>query len=229
MDPKALWIQGQGSKVLAASCPEEAGPAEEVSGAGLKLSLSALRQQAQGPARPQEHSCLRSSRLGPRERRALPRRRGWNPQVFTGPAQLQPPALRHARERWTPACEEALPSSAFHRAFKALLSCSRGGQRPDRKARLGLSPRSPRSRPVAVMPGRGRLHRGPLCPRWPPAPPRGCRTSRPAGYSSSGWHPAASQAPTSNVWGNAVALPPFVTVVIVCSHFTGATCCASSF
>lgn len=100
-------------------------------------------------------------------------------------------------------CKEILVFSTFYVALKALCQQSLpitwrrrpGWARPTGAPSASSATRPPRQGPREAPTGSS------AGPRQPPAPPRDCRTSRPAGYSSSGWFPAASQVLLQKFWG----------------------------
>lgn len=164
---KARWVlkpfgfRGQGSKKFwLHRVQRRLGQQRRVS--ALASSHGPRRPHAAGQAFPaSEHSCLRRSRRPWGVRRALPREAGQNLQVFTGPAQLQPPV---------PACQGEVDTKAEETRFQCfsqgiqstLLSCSRGGS--GLTGRPGWAqPRSPSLRrwPRLHARARGRPYRGP--------------------------------------------------------------------
>lgn len=116
----------------------------------------------------------------------------------------------------------------FSQGIQSTLPLLTRRQRPGQEGQAG--PQPPGARVLAgpsVVPGRP--YRGPSVSSlasststWAVGP------SRPAGYSSSGWHPAASQAPPERL-GNACPLLRLIYGGIVCPTSPGDHRCASSF
>lgn len=169
MAAKARWVlkpfgfRGQGSKVLAASCPEKAGPAEE----GVWRWPQAMAHGAHtaaGQAFPGLRTLLPTKQPpgpwggdvrcpggGGRTRRSSQDQHSCSPQHSGMPGRGG-----HRRVK-----KHSLPVLfTGHSKHTTLLLTWR--QRPDRKARLGSAPRSPSPRPWPVHArARGRPYRGP--------------------------------------------------------------------